>query len=90
LDEETKKKIKAKAVETKKDFMQDNKDYEVLLMPNPHETLDQIARQTQKGAQKYGDFLGKYGHIVMVGGAMAVSLIMILFAIIFSQKILGG
>jgi hypothetical protein len=90
LDEGTKKQIKSRAAKLKKDFVDNNKDYEVYMLPNPHETLDMIARQTQKGAQKYGDFLGKYGHMVMIGGAMVVCLIMILFSIIFSHKILGG
>lgn len=73
----------------KKKYFEDNPEYDIDAIPNLHETVEQITSQIEEGKKLFGSFMEKHGGIVIFGGAMLFSVMLLIMAMVFSSKILG-
>jgi len=90
LPEGTKEKIKEDYENESKLFLKDNPEYDVFFIPDPHESLEIIARQVQKGAIKFmAGFMERHQGLIIWGATIFACVMIFVMTLIFSSKIWG-
>jgi len=82
--------ILKRKTELEQNFIRENPEYDVVGMPNIHETIDFISSQVQEAKKQFGGFMEQHGTLVMFGGTVMACIILLVMAMIFSSKIFGG
>lgn len=89
-DEEMKEKVEKEYDEEKKEFLEQNKEYDVFFQPNPHESIETLINIQENADKNFGlTWLERYGHYVLPLSALLFSTMIFMMGMIFTGKLFG-